>query len=55
MMGSGAKGAVRTGLAIAKVGNTTLDSCTGWASVATLGSGKGFGGSATLISCTDGV
>ena len=55
MMGIGAKGAVSTGLAITKVGNTTLDSCIGWTGVATLGSGKGFGGSATLISCTNGV
>ena len=55
MMGSGAKGVVRTGLAITKVGSTTLDSCTIWSSVATLGSGKGLGGSATLISCTFGV
>lgn len=41
-MVSGAKGAVWTGLAVAKVGNTTLGSCTAW---------SGF---TTLSSCTDG-
>ena len=50
-MDNGAKGAVWAGLEIAKVGNTTLSSCTGWSGVATLGSCTdelGTAGCATL-------
>ena len=54
-MDSGAKGVVWTGLAIAKVGSTTLDSGTVWSGIVTLDSCEGVGVSAILISCTDGL
>ena len=54
-MDSGTKGAVWTGLAIAKVGSTTLGSGTVWSGIATLDSCKGVVVSTTLNSCTDGL
>ena len=52
-MGSGAKGAVGAGFAAARVGNTTLCSCT-ISCNPTLGSSTGGAGRTTLCCCTAG-